>query len=80
MGKSAPSYQDSFTALLAEGVVEMLDVAEEDNCMIAMFVRDLKVDRQYTHCEIHPITVYGELAGTITDSNCLPSPRTTFQR
>lgn len=83
-GIKNPLYYDSFTVLLSEGLVEMLDVDEEDNAMVAMFVKDLykenAKDATYTHCEIHPDTLYGEITGaTIPYLNHNPPPRTTFQ-
>ncbi len=78
-GKLSPRYKDSYTALMADGLMEFLDVSEEDNAMIAMYIKDLEKDSQYTHCEIHPCLIYGEIAGSIPYSNHNPSPRITFQ-
>lgn len=51
-----------FNEALAEGLVEFLDVEEEETSMIAMNVEDLQ-NRQYcstyTHCEIHPSMILG---------------------
>jgi len=73
-------YKDSFTVLLGEGIVEMMDVTETDNALIAMFVRDLEdLQKTYTHCEIHPCLIYGEIVGSIPNLNHNPTPRGTFQ-
>jgi DNA-directed RNA polymerase beta subunit len=78
-GGPGARYKDSFLALMSEGVVELLDVLEEDNCLIAMFPKDLLKKENYTHMEIHPCTIYGEIAGSIPFLSHNPGPRTTFQ-
>lgn len=58
--------------LLRKGVVEYIDVNEENNCLIAVTERDLEVARNeglntrkmlHTHLEIDPLTLLGVVAG-----------------
>lgn len=72
-------------------MVEMVDVEEQDNMLIAIFPKDLekanearqrgdlKHAYQYTHLEIHPVSIFGHITGCIPYLNHNPSPRTTFQ-
>lgn len=67
------------------GVIEFIDVQEEDNCMIAINYDKLKehdskvVKYKYTHCEIHPSFLQGVLASIIPFSDHNQSPRNTYQ-
>ena len=50
------------------GLIELLDVEEEESAMIAMFIRDIDKNKdkyQYTHCEIHPSMILGVCASII---------------
>jgi DNA-directed RNA polymerase II subunit RPB2 len=68
-----------------EGVIEYLDVQEENNCMIAINNDKLKklnnkvIKYKYTHCEIHPSLQTGVLASIIPFSDHNQSPRNTYQ-
>ena len=68
-----------------EGIIEYLDVQEEDNCMIAIndekikSLRDKVIKYKYTHCEIHPSLQTGVLASIIPFSDHNQSPRNTYQ-
>ena len=70
---------------LQEGVIEFIDVQEEDNCMIAMSKDNIvknslvKAKTQFTHCEIHPSFIQGILASIIPFSDHNQSPRNTYQ-
>jgi DNA-directed RNA polymerase II subunit RPB2 len=60
----------NFEQFLRRGLIELLDVEEEESCMIAMFVDDIDKNRklkkyQYTHCEIHPSMILGVCASII---------------
>lgn len=60
------SWQD----LVGNGVVEYVDVNEEETSMIAMNPEDLEDREQsycstYTHCEIHPAMILGVCASII---------------
>ena len=60
-----PVFINSWQDLVAGGVVEYIDTLEEETVMIAMTPDDLyEKDRYcstYTHCEIHPAMILGEL-------------------
>lgn len=59
----------NFEDLLQDGLVEFLDVEEEDCAMIAMTLEDLKGEKsqiyEYTHCEIHASMILGVCASII---------------
>jgi DNA-directed RNA polymerase II subunit RPB2 len=63
---------------LNESVVEYLDCEEQSYSYIAMFPSDLTKDN-YTHCEIHPSTIFGVLGSCIPFPEYNQSPRNTYQ-
>lgn len=70
---------------LSEGVIEFIDVQEENNCMIAM-TKDILaqnghtgINYTYTHAEIHPSFLQGVLASIIPFSDHNQAPRNTYQ-
>jgi DNA-directed RNA polymerase III subunit RPC2 len=74
--------------LLRQGVVEYIDVNEENNCLIAVTERDLDNARKeglsnrkmaFTHLEIDPLTLLGVVAGLIPNPHHNQSPRNTYQ-
>jgi len=74
--------------LLRQGVVEYVDVNEENNCLIAVTERELELVRKegvgtrkmaYTHLEIDPLTLLGVVAGLIPNPHHNQSPRNTYQ-
>lgn len=69
-----------------EGFIEYMDVDEIDNCMIAMFPRDLKrsikgttLPPKFTHCEIYPALINGVLAANIPFMDHNQAPRNCYQ-
>ncbi|GAU92991.1 hypothetical protein RvY_04994 [Ramazzottius varieornatus] len=78
-----------FQELIANGVVEFIDIQEEETIMCAMTPFDLVDksggDRQnvycstYTHCEIHPSMILGVCASIIPFPDHNQSPRNTYQ-
>ena len=68
-----------------EGVIEYLDVQEEDTCMVCsgssklMEQKKKVINYNYTHCEIHPSLQMGVLASIIPFSDHNQSPRNTYQ-
>ena len=64
-------------------VIEYIDPAEQNLSMIAMTPADLLakpgVICKYTHCEIHPSTIFGILASCIPFPEHNQSPRNTYQ-
>jgi len=67
--------------LIKDGLVEFLDVEEEETAMICMFIGDQNKDycRTYTHCEIHPSMILGVMASCIPFPDHNQSPRNTYQ-
>eukprot|EP00172_Hildenbrandia_rubra_P004560 Plantae.Rhodophyta-Hildenbrandia_rubra.ctg9430.p1 GENE.Plantae.Rhodophyta-Hildenbrandia_rubra.ctg9430~~Plantae.Rhodophyta-Hildenbrandia_rubra.ctg9430.p1 ORF type:complete len:1077 (-),score=190.74 Plantae.Rhodophyta-Hildenbrandia_rubra.ctg9430:64-3294(-) len=72
----------TFTSLVANGVIEFVDVEEEETIMIAMRMPDLSNEANsatYTHCEIHPSMVLGVCGSIIPFPDHNQSPRNTYQ-
>ena len=70
---------------ISPGVIEFIDVQEEDNCMISINYEKLlehsakTIKYKFTHCEIHPSFLQGVLASIIPFSDHNQSPRNTYQ-
>ena len=68
-----------------EAIIEYVDAAEQNYSMIAMTPTLLaEADKaeflyKYTHCEIHPSTIFGILASCIPFPEHNQSPRNTYQ-
>jgi DNA-directed RNA polymerase II subunit RPB2 len=62
-------------------IIEYIDPEEQQYAMIAMTPRDLEKNTEfmYTHCEIHPSTIFGILASCIPFPDHNQSPRNTYQ-
>ena len=80
------SWDDLVTdAKTEETIVEYIDPEEQSFSMIAMKPDDVvkKADSnyiyKYTHCEIHPSTIFGILASCIPFPEHNQSPRNTYQ-
>eukprot|EP00898_Chlorokybus_atmophyticus_P001524 jgi/Chlat1/2372/Chrsp17S02643 len=67
----------TFDDFLREGLVEYLDVNEENNALIALYDKD--VSSETTHIEIEPFTILGVCAGLIPYPHHNQSPRNTYQ-
>ncbi|XP_076466133.1 DNA-directed RNA polymerase III subunit RPC2-like [Babylonia areolata] len=67
----------SFEDFIQEGLVEYLDVNEENDSLIAMY--ENKIKQGTTHLEIDPFTILGVCAGLIPFPNHNQSPRNTYQ-
>jgi len=71
--------------LLSTGVVEYLDIDEEETMMISLSIdnfRNRKSDEimpNYTHCEIHPALIFGVAGSIIPFPDHNQSPRNTYQ-
>lgn len=77
--------------LLRQGIVEYVDVNEENNCLVAVAERELEVRRgaihedikagrvrewmAYTHLEIDPMTLLGVVSGLVPNPHHNQSPR-----
>ncbi|CAL5865991.1 uncharacterized protein PFLUO_LOCUS198 [Penicillium psychrofluorescens] len=67
----------SFDDFLAQGLVEYLDVNEENDSYISIYEKD--VNEATTHLEIEPFTMLGAVAGLIPYPHHNQSPRNTYQ-
>lgn len=68
----------SFDDCLQQGLVEYVDVNEENDTTVAVYETDL-VPRLSTHLEIEPFTILGAVAGLIPFPDHNQSPRNTYQ-
>ena len=66
-----------FNDFLREGLVEYLDVNEENNALIGLDENSLT--ERHTHMEIDPFTILGVVAGLIPYPHHNQSPRNTYQ-
>ena len=69
---------------IEDSLLEYVDSYEQNNAMIAMKVNDLTNSNSnniyhYSHCEIHPSTIFGILASCIPFPDSNQSPRNTYQ-
>jgi DNA-directed RNA polymerase II subunit RPB2 len=76
---------------LEDSIIEYVDSYEQNNAMIAMRTSDLANNNcnsnnsnsnniyHYSHCEIHPSTIFGILASCIPFPDSNQSPRNTYQ-
>ena len=78
-------WNDLLTSIkLDESIIEYIDSYEQNSAMIAMKREDLqKINNNYkyiySHCEIHPSTIFGILASCIPFPDSNQSPRNTYQ-
>jgi DNA-directed RNA polymerase II subunit RPB2 len=69
---------------LEDSIIEYIDSYEQNNAMIAMTSNNLNNSTvgniyHYSHCEIHPSTIFGILASCIPFPDSNQSPRNTYQ-
>ena len=67
-----------FDDFLTKGLVEYLDVNEENTCLIALYESNIEPGST-THLEIEPFTLLGVCAGLIPYPHHNQSPRNTYQ-
>lgn len=67
----------TFDSFLREGLIEYLDVNEENNALIALY--EGEANTETTHIEIEPFTILGVCAGLIPFPHHNQSPRNTYQ-
>jgi len=77
-------WSDLLTSLkLNESVIEYIDAEEQSWSLIAVkpktMIEQSNFMMKYTHCEIHPSTIFGVLASCIPFSEHNQSPRNTYQ-
>lgn len=63
--------------LISEGIIEYVDVNEENNCLIAL--KESELTPNHTHMEIDPLTILGLVAGLVPFPHHNQSPRNTYQ-
>ena len=78
------NWEDLFTNCnLEQSVIEYIDPLEQNRSLICMNPNQLndKVNKlnHYTHCEIHPSTIFGILGSCIPFPDHNQSPRNTYQ-
>jgi len=79
------SWNDLLTnCKIPESVIEYIDPEEQNYAMIAMkckddYLQDVNQKFNYTHCEIHPSTIFGVLASCIPYPEHNQAPRNTYQ-
>ena len=78
------SWDDLLTECQTDNaVIEYIDASEQNLSMIAMEPSELADEsnsiHKYTHCEIHPSTIFGILASCIPFPEHNQSPRNTYQ-
>ena len=73
-------WEDLFTSCkLEESVIEYVDAEEQSFSLIATKVEEINVQSRFTHCEIHPSTIFGVIASCIPFPDHNQSPRNTYQ-
>lgn len=65
-------------SLVRKGIVQYVDAAEIENCVVAMTRDDLKIQHN-DFCEIHPCTMLGIMAAMIPFCDHSQSPRNCYQ-
>jgi len=76
-GLASGDKSQSLESLIAGGVIEYIDVNEENNCLVALDEDDITPD--HTHMEIDPMTILGVVAGLVPYPHHNQSPRNTYQ-
>ena len=73
------SWNDLLTnCSISESVIEYIDPDEQNHAMIAMNKTE-PMNYKYTHCEIHPSTIFGILASCVPFPEHNQAPRNTYQ-
>ncbi|MCL7031545.1 hypothetical protein MKW94_028681 [Papaver nudicaule] len=67
----------TFRDFVRDGLIEYLDVNEQNNTLIALYEGEPK--EEITHIEIEPLTILGVCAGLIPYPHHNQSPRNTYQ-
>ena len=85
ISKKELSWNDLLTSCkLHTSMIEYIDPEEQNNSMIAMkvknaYLNDVNTKYNYTHCEIHPSTIFGLLASCTPYPEHNQAPRNTYQ-
>ena len=67
----------TFADFVRRGLIEYLDVNEENAALIAVYEKEITIDT--THLEIEPFALLGVCAGLIPYPDHNQSPRNTYQ-
>ncbi|ALX27648.1 hypothetical protein GMAR_ORF274 [Golden Marseillevirus] len=74
----------SWQEFLTRGIVEFVDAEQQEHLVICPDVEQLNKSivagksAKWTHCELHPLLVYGVCSSIISYSNNNPSPRLSY--
>ena len=85
VSKGELEWNDLLTSCkLDESVIEYIDPEEQNYAMIAMkskksYLQEITTKILYTHCEIHPSTIFGVLASCAPYPDHNQAPRNTYQ-
>lgn len=63
----------SWTDLVKQGIIEYLDVAEEENAFVAF--TDAEITKEHTHVEVAPVAMFGIVASMVPFLNYGPGTR-----
>jgi DNA-directed RNA polymerase II subunit RPB2 len=65
--------------ILNESIIEYIDPDEQNKSLICFEPNKIKTNNYFTHCEIHPSTMFGILASCIPFPENNQSPRNCYQ-
>ena len=65
--------------VLNESIIEYIDPDEQNKSLICFQPKNINNNKYYTHCEIHPSTMFGILASCIPFPENNQSPRNCYQ-
>ncbi len=64
---------------LNESIIEYIDPDEQNKSLVCFEPKNVKTNKHFTHCEIHPSTMFGILASCIPFPENNQSPRNCYQ-
>lgn len=64
---------------MSEGIIEYIGKNEEYECLIAHSFEQLKDNKQFTYCDIHPSIIFGTCASLIPFPEHNQAPRNIYQ-
>jgi len=62
-----------------ESIIEYIDPDEQNASMVALSLKKMRKEYKYTHCELHPSTIFGVLASCSPFPDHNQAPRNTYQ-
>jgi DNA-directed RNA polymerase subunit B len=77
MVEKVSSGQLSWRDLVDQGVIELIDANEEENCFVAM--NEEEITSKHTHLELFPAAMFGVSASIIPYPEHNQSPRNTYE-